>query len=161
MWRRHSVQAMLCGRSVAPTPTPLKRNLIMSQIICRTPGAPWDARFQPQRGDLTKPRPTGLGQKVHPLSGSQALKGRDKSTDRAWAVIRASPQVLFRPFGAHLAISSGCTPRCPAKNVHDRQRSRQPEASRRQSAGASRKRAIYHSPFTVQHSVFPQPNLQH
>jgi hypothetical protein len=41
------------GNGALPSP----EGLGMSHIFGWTPGAPWDARFQPQRGDLTKPRP--------------------------------------------------------------------------------------------------------
>jgi len=38
-------------------PLPSPQGLGMSHIFCWTPGAPWDASSQPQRGDVTKPRP--------------------------------------------------------------------------------------------------------
>ena len=48
-------------------PLPSPQGLSMSHIFCWTPGAPWDARFQPQRGDLTKPRPTAWVKRYTPL----------------------------------------------------------------------------------------------
>jgi len=40
-------------------------------------------RLQPQRGDLTQPRPTAWVNEVVPLGFAKALKGRDQSSERA------------------------------------------------------------------------------
>jgi hypothetical protein len=45
--------------------------------------------------------PTAWVRKFTLFPGSQALKGRDKSTGRAQVAVRVSPPMLFRPFRAY------------------------------------------------------------
>jgi hypothetical protein len=58
-------------------------------------------------GRPSKAQAIGLGQKVHPISGSQALKGRDKDYPPASTTVRVDPRTLYRPFRAYGQMGMG------------------------------------------------------
>jgi len=58
-------------------------------------------------GRPSKAQAIGLGQKVHPISGSQALKGRDKDHPPASTTVRVDPRTLYRPFRAYGQMGMG------------------------------------------------------